>query len=765
MKFTDGYWKVNPHFTLFQTVSINEVLSSEHEVKLYVSAQKQGGRSALGGVTLEVTLFAPKEDIIGVKIQHHLDELKKRPFFYCSRNCGLIEKNDSNIILRSGKMEAKIRRDGEWKIQFFYNGKFLTENGWRSTGYAVSDSRQAFVKEELLLSVGEKVYGLGERFTEFIKNGQHVEIWNQDGGTSSEQAYKNIPFYVTNRNYGVLIHDSGKVELEVASEKVERVQFSTRGEILEYCVIGGDNLMEVIKNYNHLTGMPSLPPSWSFGLWLTTSFTTDYNEETVNHFIDGMLERNIPLQVFHFDCFWMKGSHWCDFQWDRDAFPEPEDMILKIKQKGLKVCVWINPYIAQRSQIFEEGVQQGYFLKKVDGRVWQTDEWQPGMAIVDFTNPDAVCWYQNHLKKLLEMGVDTFKTDFGEYIPVEGIQYFDGSSPERMHNFYAYLYNQAVFQVLKEVKGEGEAMVFARAATVGGQKFPVHWGGDCVASYQSMAESLRGGLSLALSGFGFWSHDMGGFENCATPDLYKRWVAFGMFSTHSRLHGNSTYRVPWLFDEEAVDVLRFFSEIKCYLMPYYFAQAVKTHETGIPMMRPMVMEFPEEMTCEYLDKQYMLGDSLLVAPVFSDKGEAVYYLPEGKWTHLLTGCKEEGGWKKEYLNYFELPVYVKENTVLPVGKEKRTVYEYETDIELRIYELLDKAECKIYRNDGRCSGDVKAVRIENELRITVTGLSRFTILLCQEAVPVEIFNGEGEMTKEGFKVIPERADEEIILKI
>jgi alpha-D-xyloside xylohydrolase len=256
------------------------------------------------------------------------------------------------------------------------------------------------------------------------------------------------------------------------------------------------------------------------------------------------------------------------------------------------------------------------------------------------------------------MGVDAFKTDFGEKIPT-AVRYHNGADPERMHNYYSYLYNQTVFNVLREVKGDGEAVVFARSATTGGQQFPVHWGGDNSSSYPSMAETLRGGLSLGLSGFGFWSHDISGFNDTATPDLYKRWVAFGLLSSHSRLHGSSSARIPWLFDDEAVDVLRFFNGLKRHVMPYLLDVAREAHEHGWPMLRAMVLEFPDDLACRYLDMQYMLGPALLVAPVFSADGMASYYLPAGEWRHLITGEVRPGpGWHTEQYDYFSLPLWV-----------------------------------------------------------------------------------------------------------
>ncbi len=421
----------------------------------------------------------------------------------------------------------------------------------------------------------------------------------------------------------------------------------------------------------------------------------------------------------------MEAYEWCNFTWDSKTFPDPVGMLKRYHEKGLKICVWINPYIAQKSPLFQEGMENGYFIKKRDGSVWQTDMWQAGMGVVDFTNPDAAVWYQEKLKTLLTMGVDCFKTDFGERIPVKEIVYHDGSDPVRMHNYYTYLYNKAVFELLERERGEGEAVLFARSAAAGSQKFPVHWGGDCSASYPSMAETLRSGLSLACSGFGFWSHDIGGFESTATADVYKRWCQFGLLSSHSRLHGSSSYRVPWLFDEEACEVLRKFVKLKCRLMPYLYRQAVEAHENGIPVLRPMFMEFPEDRACEVLDRQYMLGDSLLVAPVFKESGDVEYYLPDGKWVNVLSEKVVEGGsWKKETFDYFGLPVLVRENSIIAVGScDSRTDYEFGDGVEFWLSVFEDGGICETSVTDlsGKVVMNIKAVREADVIRLSVEG--------------------------------------------
>ena len=665
MKFLNGGWLVKDGYTVKYAANIYTANIEPGKLTLFCpfgSPIYNPGMTLDGGIlTIEVT--SPREDIITTRLINFRTNREHCPQFHLNETDPHVEidETDDAWTFTSGRLTLRIAKGETIDFAYLYDGKCIAHSGWRAKGLVTGPDGRLHVTDQLDLGVGEKIYGLGERFTNFVKNGQSVEIWNEDGGTGTEQAYKNVPFYLSNNNYGLFVDEPGKVEFEVGSEKVSRVQFSVPGEQMTYSVIGGASMKQILANYTALTGRAPLVPDWSYGLWLSTSFTTDYDEKTVLDFVDGMAERDIPLSVFHFDCRWMKELEWCNFEWDASKFPDPEGLLAKLHDRGLKVCVWINPYIGQKSPLFEEGAKLGYFIRNTDGSVWQWDKWQAGMAIVDFTNPDATAWYQGYLKKLVAMGVDCFKTDFGERIPTDGVQYFDGSDPQMMHNYYTLLYNKAVYDVLAETKGEDEAILFARSATVGGQCYPVHWGGDCSSNYPSMAESLRAGLSFGLSGFGYWSHDIAGFEDQATPDLYKRWTQFGLLSSHSRYHGSTAYKVPWLYGNEAVDVCREFVDLKLRLVPYLKRMAVQTHETGVPMMRAMVLEFQDDPTCEDIDTQYMLGSDILVAPIFNDEGLARFYVPDAgdgrPWRNLITGTEyEPGRWYTERYDYHALPV-------------------------------------------------------------------------------------------------------------
>ena len=598
MKFTNGYWMIRDGVDALYAREAYELAADATTESLNVLAPTsvvRGRYDTLNLPTFNVDITTPAEGVIRVCAEHwqgateypgfplNADEPGNRDYVTVQANGngdGEVGVNGADVTLTTGGLTVKVVKGAPWTLTFIgEDGKVLTESAGKSLGRfklgaesnvtaqpvsefgvtmdgSARDESDVFIAIQLHLSVGEDVYGLGERFGAYVKNGQSVDIWNEDGGTASEQGYKDIPFYMTSNGYGVLVNNRGHVSFEIGSENTEA---------------------------------------------------------TINSFIDGMAERDIPLAAFHYDCYWMREFHWCDFEWDKRFFGDIESTLKRLHE------------------------DKGYLVRKPNGEVWQTDFWQAGMGLVDFTNPAAREWFKDKVKALLNQGVDAIKTDFGERIPRD-VVWYDGSPKLSMHNWYTQLYNQAVFEAIEETYGKGNACLYARSATVGGQQQPVHWGGDCESTFNGMAQSLRAGLSLTSSGFGFWSHDIGGFEGAfPDPAVYKRWVAFGMLGSHSRLHGSTVYRVPWLFDEEdekngvalvpgqtAVDVVREFTKLKLELMPYVYQLGLQPHVNGTPVMRSMFVEFPDDPACRTLDRQYMFGPSMLVAPVFTYSGEVSY---------------------------------------------------------------------------------------------------------------------------------------------
>lgn len=717
MKFTDGMWHVREGVEINWMSHVERSAIRENEVDLLLTKFTRGRGDKLNTPTLSATVRSPREGIIATKFTHWAGENDVGPRF------PLAEENSPSLVTdqpgkrinyTTGPLKLDIRTQAN-ELAFQYSAgddaKPLTAHSWRSIAYITDQNSphyrttdQLYAQKDHYISIGldlavnEKIYGLGERFSPFVKNGQSIDIWNEDGGTSSEQAYKNVPLYISSRGYGVFVNSPARVMYEVQSERTTRVNIAVKAESVEYMVIAGPTPKDILSRYTALTGRPPLPPAWSYGLWLTTSFTTSYDEATVTGFLDGFKERSIPLSVFHFDAYWMKSYQWCDFTFDADMFPDPSSYLSALKtDRGLRLSVWLNSYVAQSSPLFAEGKQNGYFIMRSDTTVptvWQWDLWQAGMAVVDFTNPDACTWFSSQLRKLMDLGIDSFKTDFGERIPFEKVKYHDGSDPKRMHNFYTYLYNKCVYDTMTAYyteTGKRELPVlFARSATAGTQQFPVHWSGDSESTFEAMAETLRGGLSLSLSGFAFWAHDIGGFEGLPPPALYKRWVQFGLLSSHSRLHGSSSFRVPWIYEdhpelgghaeaEDCTKVLKDMTKLKISLTPYLLGQAHRARDDGTPMLRPFLMEFGDDQNVWTVDTQYMLGSDLLVAPIFDANGEVTFYVPRTKtktgavWRSWFDYTKtyDEGQWYTEKHGFDTLPLLVRPGAVLPYNPKMK----------------------------------------------------------------------------------------------
>ena len=537
------------------------------------------------------------------------------------------------------------------------------------------------------LRPGEHVWGGGEKFTALDRRGQRLTMWNTDAlGVRSETSYKNVPFYLSSNGYGLYVDSARRVVFDFGQRSTRAITVEVPGGALDAYLIAGGNPAEILSAFTALTSRPPVPPKWSFGLWISTGFDR-LDRAKAEAEVAKIREQGIPCDVYHFDCFWLRDFHWCDLTWDTSRFPEPAEMLRRIKELGFRICVWINPYVSVHSEMFREGVERKYFALRPDGRPYVANLWldmQPAMGIVDFTNPQAVAWFQSKLETLMDMGVDTFKTDFGEDIPEDAV-FSDGRTGRDIHNLYALLYQRAVFETIE--RRSGRAIIWARAACAGCQAYPTHWSGDPACTFDDMAAVLRAGLSNSASGFAYWSHDIGGFKGIPTPELYVRWAQFGLLSPHARCH-SQTPRFPWDFGERVLAIFRDYARLRYRLGPYIYSYAHLAARTGLPLVRPMFLEFPDDPTCAPLDRQYMFGRELLVAPVLDPKGEVQFYLPRGKWVHLLTGDLLEGGrWVKQTLPLEQIPIYLRENGMVPMGPVVNQLSEQRLD-DLEVHALV-----------------------------------------------------------------------------
>jgi alpha-D-xyloside xylohydrolase len=524
------------------------------------------------------------------------------------------------------------------------------------------------------LSPDEKLYGAGEQFVEFDRRGRELTLWHEEPlGTETPRAYKNIPFHLSTNGYGLLLDTTARVHYDFGRSSTASATMSVEDDDFAFLFFYGPSFEDVLARYTAVTGRPSRPPKWSFGTWMSRLGYESRSE--LEAVADRLREEAIPSDVLHLDPFWMREQSPTDLEWDIEQFPDPEQMIANLRDDGFRLSLWEHPHVPVGTDTFDEGASDGYFVTDGTGRPYVMDNTRQGDyrgALVDFTDPDAVEWWQEKHRDLLEQGVAVFKTDYGEYVPEDAI-FANGKSGAVMHNVYPYLYNEAVYEAIEAVNGPEEAVVWGRSAWTGSQRYPMHWGGDPQTSWNGMAAALRGGLSASLSGSAFWSHDIGGFRGTPSEDLYVRWAQFGLLSSNSRCHG-TTPREPWEFGDQALSIFREYARLRYRLLPYIYTYAEVAARTGLPVVRPLVLAYQDDPRVHHIDDQFLLGEDVLVAPVFTDSGTRSVYLPDGEWREYWTDDRYEGGQTVERaVDIDELPIFVRAGSVVPQREPTQSV--------------------------------------------------------------------------------------------
>ena len=516
--------------------------------------------------------------------------------------------------------------------------------------------------------------GTGERFAKADLSGRTFELRNLDGqGVNNRRTYKNIPFFISSRMWGVFMHTSAYGKISLADHSSRSVQLLAEEDMLDVFLIGGSSPEEILFLYRQLTGFPSMPPLWSFGTWM--SRMTYFSADEVEQVCERLRAEDYPADVIHLDTGWFRTDWLCEWTFNEERFPDPPGFIRGLREKGFRLSLWQMPYIAADAAQHDEAIENDYIGRRGDASRKGDSNFSAldYAGTIDFTNLEAVEWYRGLLKNLLDMGVACIKTDFGEDIHMDAE--YHGMEAEKLRNIYALLYQKTAFDITREISGDG--IVWARAGWAGCQRYPVHWGGDAACTWDGMAGSLKGGLHLGLSGFGFWSHDVPGFHglpdfmNTVIPDdLYVRWTQFGVFTSHLRYHGTSK-REPWHFPEVA-DIVRKWLRLRYALLPYLLEQSDRVTRTGFPMLRALVFHHAGDRQCWHIHDQYYFGDDFLVAPVMNSRNRRNVYLPQGSWVNLFSGEISEGG---QCLNDLEvpldeMPVWVRQGAEVPVYPEK-----------------------------------------------------------------------------------------------
>ena len=539
--------------------------------------------------------------------------------------------------------------------------------------YCVKDGHKERATLSFECKADECFAGTGERFTKMDLSGHTFFLKNQDGqGVNNRRTYKNIPFYLSSRMYGTFYHTCAHSKLSLAHVSTRSVEFLSDQAMIDAFIIAGDTVEEILRGYRDLTGYPSMPPLWSFGIWM--SRMTYFSADEVDEICDRLRAEHYPCDVIHLDTGWFRTDWLCEWKFNEKRFPDPKGFIHGLKDKGFRVSLWQLPYVAEDAEQIDEARKNDYIapLTKQQASEGSNFSALDYAGTIDFTYPKATEWYKGLLKNLLDMGVVCIKTDFGENIHMDAK--YKGMSPELLNNLYALLYQKAAYEVTKEVTGDG--IVWARAAWAGCQRYPLHWGGDSCSSWDGMAGSLKGGLHFGLSGFAFWSHDVPGFHtlpnfmNSIVDDkVYMRWTQFGVFSSHMRYHGTNK-REPWFYPAIAPMVKKWW-KLRYKLLPYIYEQSKKATHSGYAVLRALIFEHPADKMCWHIDDEYYFGDDFLVAPVMNSEDCRDVYLPEGEWVNFFTGERIRGGqWLKGVkVPLDEMPVYVREGAVIPVYPE------------------------------------------------------------------------------------------------
>ena len=547
------------------------------------------------------------------------------------------------------------------------------------------------------LTADEMIFGCGESATGLNKVGQKVNLFVTDPqGPETDQMYKPIPFFMSNRGYGMFMHTSAPVTCDFGATYIGLNKMFMGDENLDLFVFFGEP-KDILDEYTDLVGKPGMPPLWSFGTWM--SRITYFSEKEGYDVAANIRKNKYPCDVIHFDTGWFDVDWQCDYKFSENRFQNPQQMLKDLKSQGFHVCLWQLPYFTPKNRYFPELIKKDMYVKNGNGELPYED------VVLDFSNPETVKWYQDKLAGLLNIGVSAIKVDFGEAAPLNGI-YASGKSGWYEHNLYPVRYDMAVSEITKKLHNEN--IMWARAAWAGSQRYPLHWGGDAATTNTGMLGTLRAGLSFGLSGFSFWSHDMGGFVKSTPEDLYCRWLPFGFLTSHTRAHGAPPTE-PWLYDSKRVqDVFRKSAEMKYRLMPYVYAQAKECTEKGLPMMRALFVEFPDDPGAWKVDDEYLFGSQILVAPLLESgiTGRTVY-LPEGKWIDYQTEKVYEGGWHRIEAGSLPIIMLVRDGSVLPHLKLAQSTSEMD----------WSKMSLKVYSADKKQAEGLICLPTDNRIQV------------------------------------------------
>jgi alpha-D-xyloside xylohydrolase len=603
------------------------------------------------------------------------------------------------------------------QIDFDPSWNFYTRYAY-PLGIAYRSAGETQVFDSYDMAHNEHFYGFGERYLALDRRGQKLHLWNEEVySNTSTGTYKSIPFFMSSRGYGIFINTSLPITARMGD--LTGAAYSLildKTSAMDYYFIYGPEFRRILPRYTSITGKPALPPKWSFGHWMGR--ITYFSQEEVERVACELRQHRIPTDVIHIDTGWFRTAGNSDLLFDPQRFPDPAGMCARLKEMGFRVTLWQTPNTAAGNALYRELAVMDGLVKRQDGKIYNRAGYDEDCGLIDYSSGKIVDLMKQKFKGLFDMGIAAIKVDFGEGGPVDGV--YQGYSPEVMHNLYPLLYNQAVFEATEEYYGEGSGIIWARSTWAGSQRYPVHWSGDGAATWRDLPCTLRSGLSFGLSGFVFWSHDIGGFIGNSTPELYARWVQVGAFSSHSRAHGEAP-REPWRYGPEAESIYRKYMELRYRLLPYIYSQSVKCVQQSLPIMRALVIDYQEDPTVATIEDQYLFGDDFIVAPIMDPSNHRMVYLPHGDWMDYWTKETIRGGrWLSIEAPLDILPLWVRAGAVIPMGPVIQYVDELPLDpLTLEFYLPGESGETVVH-DQGREDMRVSYRRQDDRLRIQIS---------------------------------------------
>ncbi|MFC5407661.1 TIM-barrel domain-containing protein [Cohnella soli] len=647
-----------------------------------VRIDEMNGDTIVRGENANVLFRFVRDDIVRVKLFFgDVPDTAVTPAIVEGDRPGIqttVEEKDGQIVISSGQLRAEIGTRPFSLRVLNANGVVLMDE------QSIAWDGKTQVAFSAAKSAESHFYGLGEKTGFLDKNGERYEMWNSDvyepHVQDTDALYQSIPFLIHfeygKPAYGLLLDNPGRTTFDMRSRE-DRYTVSTQAGELDLYVLGGPSLKDVVMRLTDLTGKPYMPPLWSIGY--QQSRYSYMNQEEVLDIARTFRAKQIPCDVIYVDIHYM--DEYRVFTWDEKRFPKPLAMIAELKEMGFELVPIVDPGVKKdpKYPVYVEGVKNGYFCRKLEGDIFIGKVWPGFSTFPDFTEDSVAEWWGDHHRFYIKQGIRGIWNDMNEPSVFNESKTMDldvvhsnNGKPKthgEWHNLYGFLMSKATFEGMRRNMDGERPFVLTRAGYAGIQRYATVWTGDNRSFWEHMAMSIPMVLNLGMSGIAFAGPDVGGFSHHASGELVARWTQMGAYIPFFRNHSaiDTTRQEPWRFGEQVEAICRNYIGERYRLLPYLYSLFYEAHRSGLPIVRSLVMEYPEDRNVYNVCDQFLLGESLLIAPVYRPGvvSRAVY-LPEGVWYDERSGERFEGG--KHVLADAPLesmPVFAKAGAIVP----------------------------------------------------------------------------------------------------